>query len=173
MVKDKDVKCEKCGFSDIRALHEHHILDESGRRTGAILWLCANCHAILHDQKRKGTLEPEYRWLEEGAKIYFEWLVERHSYERLYLVRSCVMAFRVLASRFRELGGRVELEFHSEEPAINNILEEARIEKRIDPTEELYFHYRALSLLIDLFITLGIRVAGRVGGGGGFRRLGE
>jgi hypothetical protein len=40
-------KCEKCGFSDFRALHTHHIKDENGKVVGTTV-LCANCHYILH-----------------------------------------------------------------------------------------------------------------------------
>lgn len=41
------LRCEKCGFSDVRALHTHHIKDKNGKAVGTIV-LCANCHYILH-----------------------------------------------------------------------------------------------------------------------------
>ena len=66
----KEMKCEKCGFDDPRALHFHHkspkdkknevsALASSGYSLEAIkkeinkcIVLCANCHSIKHQKKQ-------------------------------------------------------------------------------------------------------------------------
>jgi hypothetical protein len=67
-------KCEKCGFSDYRALHTHHIKDENGKVVGTVV-LCANCHYILHRDPseardfEKSALETARQELKEQFKI--------------------------------------------------------------------------------------------------------
>ena len=39
--------CEICGFSDLRAIHRHHIDPEQGNN-GGVICLCANHHYIYH-----------------------------------------------------------------------------------------------------------------------------
>jgi len=43
--KLEGLSCEKCGFSDTRALHMHHINRKNSNNT---MCLCANCHNIFH-----------------------------------------------------------------------------------------------------------------------------
>jgi hypothetical protein len=63
----KTLKCERCGFSDYRALHFHHLVDKeynpSSMLGEGMSWdkflreiekcivLCANCHSIEHYPK--------------------------------------------------------------------------------------------------------------------------
>jgi len=67
-------KCEKCGFSDFRALHTHHIKDENGKVVGTVV-LCANCHYILHRDPsefrdhEKRVLETTRQELKEKFKL--------------------------------------------------------------------------------------------------------
>ncbi len=42
-------ECNRCGFSDIRALEVHHIdRDRSNNKLNNLEILCANCHSIEH-----------------------------------------------------------------------------------------------------------------------------
>lgn len=49
-------KCEKCGYSDIRALDLHHIdRDRSHNERVNLLLLCKNCHSITHLENKDGA----------------------------------------------------------------------------------------------------------------------
>ncbi|ATZ61084.2 MAG: hypothetical protein BME93_02945 [Methanosarcinales archaeon Met12] len=63
----KKNKCQECGFSDHRALHNHHVKEDKTFK--ATVTLCANCHNILHYDKP--SLE-RYRHLEREAVEYVE-----------------------------------------------------------------------------------------------------
>jgi hypothetical protein len=39
--------CEFCGFSNLKAIHKHHINPQNGN-AGGLMCLCANCHYIFH-----------------------------------------------------------------------------------------------------------------------------
>ena len=68
------LRCEKCGFSDFRALHTHHIKDKNGKVVGTTV-LCANCHYILHRDPsefrdfEKRALEITRKKLKEQFKL--------------------------------------------------------------------------------------------------------
>ena len=48
-IYEMGARCEKCGFSDLRALELHHTSERE------YLLLCANCHSILHADQRSNT----------------------------------------------------------------------------------------------------------------------
>lgn len=63
LIKDAG-KCQKCGFSDIRALEIHHHFGNNKKHNYQKQWkeiiektipytiICANCHAIIHNPRR-------------------------------------------------------------------------------------------------------------------------
>jgi len=59
--KVKKVPCEVCGFSDLRAIHRHH-LDISNGNAGGVICLCANCHRIYHSVT--GSKQVKATWQE-------------------------------------------------------------------------------------------------------------
>lgn len=57
------IVCVVCGFSFSHAIARHHILpvSEGGKNdSDNLIWLCANCHAVIHSLKK---------WL---ARNYFD-----------------------------------------------------------------------------------------------------
>lgn len=49
------IVCAVCGFSFSPAIARHHILPVSqggNNNTDNLIWLCANCHAVIHSLKK-------------------------------------------------------------------------------------------------------------------------
>ena len=47
---NREIKCEKCGITDLRVLSAHHIdKDRNNNELENLKWLCLNCHHLEHD----------------------------------------------------------------------------------------------------------------------------
>lgn len=61
LLEERGGKCERCGFSNVRALEVHHVerrCDGGTDDKSNLLILCANCHVIQH---RNTEAEPDGR----------------------------------------------------------------------------------------------------------------
>jgi hypothetical protein len=59
--------CESCGFSNLKAIHRHHINPLSGNG-GGVMCLCANCHYIFHGVVGQ-SLDSENRTREDVLEV--------------------------------------------------------------------------------------------------------
>ena len=55
--KDIPYQCKLCGSSDIRILVVHHIdHDRTDNKVDNLIWLCLNCHFLVHHDKKLDIL---------------------------------------------------------------------------------------------------------------------
>jgi len=53
-MKENKIKpiCSKCGFEDKRVLVIHHKdYNRKNNNINNLIWLCRNCHYLIHDRK--------------------------------------------------------------------------------------------------------------------------
>lgn len=68
--------CSACGFGYSPVLHLHHIhpLAETETPTNDTVWLCPNCHAMVHEIRRMETHEKRPSHYRMRRSLYDYWL---------------------------------------------------------------------------------------------------
>lgn len=81
--------CYVCGFSYPPIMHLHHLkpLNEGGNADGETVWLCPNCHAMVHEIRRmryRYRSGMRYKKTRDGHFDYWLESCDRHVAKKLF-----------------------------------------------------------------------------------------